>query len=35
MERIVCEWGKEENEPDRTDCKKCGAPLHIMDRIPQ
>ena len=33
MERIVCEWCKEENEPDRTDCKKCGAALHIRDRI--
>jgi hypothetical protein len=33
MDRIVCEWCNEENEPNRTDCKKCGAPLHVKDRV--
>jgi hypothetical protein len=32
-ERIVCEWCHEQNEPDRTDCKKCGAPLDVKDRV--
>jgi hypothetical protein len=33
MDRIVCEWCKEQNPPDRIDCVKCGAPLDVRDRI--
>ena len=33
MDRIECEWCKEQNEPNRTDCVKCGAPLFARDRI--
>jgi hypothetical protein len=33
MDRVVCEWCGEENKLDRTDCKKCGAPLHVKDRV--
>jgi Protein of unknown function (DUF3060) len=33
MERIVCEWCKEQNEPNRTNCVNCGAPLDIKDRV--
>jgi hypothetical protein len=33
MDRIVCEWCKEQNEPNRADCIKCGAPLDVKNRI--
>jgi hypothetical protein len=32
-DRIVCEWCHEQNEPNRTDCKQCGAPLDVKDRV--
>lgn len=27
MDRIECQWCKGQNEPDRTSCSTCGAPL--------
>jgi hypothetical protein len=33
MDRIECEWCKEQNPPDRTDCINCGAPLNVKDRV--
>ena len=27
MDRIECQWCKAQNEPDRTSCFTCGAPL--------
>jgi hypothetical protein len=32
-ERIECQWCKEQNEPNRTNCKNCGAELDIRKRI--
>jgi hypothetical protein len=33
MDSIECEWCKARNEPDRTTCLKCGAPLDTMNRV--
>lgn len=33
MERIECQWCKEQNAPDRTHCHSCGAPLDAKDRV--
>src|SRR6266566_2840857 len=27
MDRIECQWCKAQNEPERTSCNTCGAPL--------
>src|SRR5258708_39241317 len=27
MDRIECQWCKAQNEPERTSCSTCGAPL--------
>ena len=27
MDRIECQWCKAQNEPERTSCTTCGAPL--------
>jgi uncharacterized protein (AIM24 family) len=33
MDRIECQWCKAQNEPDRTSCMTCGAPLDVKNRV--
>ncbi len=33
MERIVCSWCQAQNEPDRTTCIACGAPLDAHNLV--
>jgi uncharacterized protein (AIM24 family) len=33
MDRIECQWCKAQNEPDRTSCSTCGAPLDTKDLV--
>jgi uncharacterized protein (AIM24 family) len=33
MDRIECQWCKAQNEPDRTSCVTCGAPLDVKNRV--
>ncbi|MDR2987301.1 MAG: AIM24 family protein [Nocardiopsaceae bacterium] len=33
MDRIECQWCKAQNEPDRTSCNTCGAPLDKRNRV--
>jgi uncharacterized protein (AIM24 family) len=33
MDRIECQWCKAHNEPGRTSCMTCGAPLDVKNRV--
>ena len=33
MDRIECQWCRAHNEPDRTSCMTCGAPLDVKFRV--
>lgn len=33
MDRIECQWCKAQNEPGRTNCTTCGAPLDTKDLV--
>jgi uncharacterized protein (AIM24 family) len=33
MDRIECQWCKAQNEPDRTSCSTCGAPLDTKNLV--
>jgi uncharacterized protein (AIM24 family) len=33
MERIACSWCHYENEPNRTSCGTCGAPLDVANEV--
>ena len=33
MDRIECQWCKSQNEPDRTTCATCGAPLDARNLV--
>ncbi len=33
MDRLECQWCKAQNEPGRTNCTTCGAPLDVKDLV--
>lgn len=33
MERVACTWCQAQNEPDRTSCEVCGAPLDAAELV--
>ncbi len=33
MDRIECQWCKAQNEPERTSCSTCGAPLDKKNMV--